>query len=144
MNEISNKLRLHFRRLAKRSQHFNTISCNIVGHNMFGHPVAICFNMLDLIWKRSNFSCNILDFAWCTPLATSRNIVCTWACALGPFVSRQSPRAQRHRRVALKILSAFGQSVQHLSQHHASMLQDVALKSCERLARPSDNVWTFV
>ena len=36
--------------LAKRSQHFNTTSCNIVGHNMldtFGHPVAICRNMLD-------------------------------------------------------------------------------------------------
>ena len=31
--------------LAKRSQHFNATSCNIVGHNMlrtFGHPVAIC------------------------------------------------------------------------------------------------------
>ena len=36
--------------LAKRSQHFNTTTCNIVGHNMlhtFGHPVAICCNMLD-------------------------------------------------------------------------------------------------
>ena len=31
--------------LAKRSQHFNATSCNIVGHNMlrtFDHPVAIC------------------------------------------------------------------------------------------------------
>ena len=34
------------------------------------------------------------------------------------------------------MLRAFGQSIQHMSQHHATMLQDVALKCCERLARP--------
>ena len=36
--------------LAKRSQHFNATSCNMAGHNMlrsFGHPVAICCNLLD-------------------------------------------------------------------------------------------------
>ena len=36
--------------LAKRSQHFNATSCNIVGRNMLrtlGHPVAICCDMLD-------------------------------------------------------------------------------------------------
>ena len=41
---------LTWKGLAKRSQHFNPTSCNIVGHNMlhaFGHPVAICCNMLD-------------------------------------------------------------------------------------------------
>ena len=35
-----------------------------------------------------------------------------------------------------KMLRAFGQPVEHTSQH-ATMLQDVALKCCERLARPS-------
>ena len=34
------------------------------------------------------------------------------------------------------MLRAFGQSIQHMPQHHATMLQDVALKCCERLARP--------
>ena len=33
------------------------------------------------------------------------------------------------------MLGAFGQSIQHMSQHHATMLQDVALKCCKRLAR---------
>ena len=34
------------------------------------------------------------------------------------------------------MLRAFDQSIQHMSQHHTTMLQDVALKCCERLARP--------
>ena len=34
------------------------------------------------------------------------------------------------------MLRAFGQPVQHMSQHYAAMLQDVALKCCKRLARP--------
>ena len=34
------------------------------------------------------------------------------------------------------MLRAFGQSIQHMSQHHTTILQDVALKCCERLARP--------
>ena len=36
----------------------------------------------------------------------------------------------------MKMLRAFGHSIQHMSQHHATMLQDVALKCCERLASP--------
>ena len=36
----------------------------------------------------------------------------------------------------MEMLRAFGHPVQHMSQHHATMLQDVALKCCERLARP--------
>ena len=36
----------------------------------------------------------------------------------------------------LKMLREFGQPIQHMSQHHATMLHDVALKCCERLARP--------
>ena len=39
----------------------------------------------------------------------------------------------------LRMLRAFGQPVQRMSQHHATMLQDVALKCCERLARPLSN-----
>ena len=64
---------------------------------------------------------------------------CIRACALGPLVARQGPGAHKHRHVALrmlKMLRAFGQPVQHLPQHHATMLPDVALKCCERLARP--------
>ena len=40
-----------------------------------------------------------------------------------------------------KRLLAFGQPapIQHMSQHHATMSQDVALKCCERLARPLDS-----
>ena len=34
------------------------------------------------------------------------------------------------------MLRAFGQPVQHMRQHQATMLQDVALKCCERLVRP--------
>ena len=33
------------------------------------------------------------------------------------------------------MLRAFGQPVEHMSLHHATMLQDVALKCCERLAQ---------
>ena len=41
------------------------------------------------------------------------------------------------RYVALKkMLRAFGQPVQHMWQHHATIMQDVALKCCESLARP--------
>ena len=38
----------------------------------------------------------------------------------------------------MEMLRAFGQPVQHISQHHATMLQDVALKCCERLAKPQN------
>ena len=40
---------------------------------------------------------------------------------------------KKHRRVALKMfkmLPAFGQPVQHMSQHHATTLQNVVLKCC--------------
>ena len=33
-------------------------------------------------------------------------------------------------------LRAFGRPVQHMSQHHVTMLQDVALRYCKRLAKP--------
>ena len=45
-----------------------------------------------------------------------RNIICTSACALGPLVTCQGPGAHKHRHVALKMLRAFGQPVQHMSQ----------------------------
>ena len=66
---------------------------------------------------------------------------CTRACALDPLAARQKPGSQKHRHVALemlKMLFAFGQPVQPMSEHHATMLQDVALKCCERLATPVD------
>ena len=107
--------------LAKRSQHFNATSCNIVGHNMlhtFGHPVAICCNMLDDVGS------NLKMVKFFTRLATFKQNCCTRACALGPLVARQWPGAQKHRHFALKMLKmlrAFGQPVQHMSQHHATI-----------------------
>ena len=52
---------------------------------------------------------------------------CCWirACALGPVVACQGPGAHKHPHVALKVLKmwrAFGQPVQHVSQHQATML----------------------
>ena len=68
--------------LAKHLQHFNATSRM----------------MLDQIWKRSNFSCNILDVAWCcNRLATFTQHCCTRACALGALVARQGPGAHKHR-----------------------------------------------
>ena len=59
--------------LAKHLQHFNATSRM----------------MLDQIWKRSNFSCNILDVAWCcNRLVTFTQHCCTRACALGALVAR--------------------------------------------------------
>ena len=53
-NKSQHCLIMLWRRLAKRTQHFNAIYHknyhNIVGHKMlhtFGHPVAICCDMLD-------------------------------------------------------------------------------------------------
>ena len=66
-------------------------------------------------------------------------IYCTRACALGPLVALQRPVAHKHRHLGLKmlkILRAFNQPVEHMSQHHTTMLQDVALKCCEPLVRP--------
>ena len=54
---------------------------------------------------------------------------------LGSLVARQGPGAHKKLKMLI-LLRAFGQSFQHISQHHATMLQDVALKCCERLARP--------
>ena len=72
----------------------------------------------------------------CCMLATFTKHCCTRACALGPLVACQGPGVHKHRRVALKMLHLIGQPFQHMSQHHASMLRDVALKCCERLATP--------
>ena len=77
--------------------------------------VETCWMMLSQIWKPSNFSCNILD------VATFTQHCCTRACALGLLVARKWPGAQKHRHVALKMLRAFSQPVQHMSQHHATM-----------------------
>ena len=41
-----------------------------------------------------------------------------------------------HLATLLRTFSTFGQSTQNMSQHHATMLQDVVLKCCDRLARP--------
>ena len=47
---------------------------------------------------------------------------------LGPLVAHQGPGGTLHPRVALKMLKtlkmlgAFGQPVQHMSRHHATML----------------------
>ena len=107
----------------------HSLSCNIVGYNMlhkFDHPVAICCNMLDDVGtnlKRSNFSRNILVVVWCcTRLATFTQPYWTRACALGSLVECQGPGTHKHPHVELKILRAFGQLVQNMSQHQATML----------------------
>ena len=46
-----------------------------------------------------------------------------------------SGRAAKTHTPCCDMLRAFGQSIQHMTQHHATILQDVALKCCERLAR---------
>ena len=59
----------------------------------------------------------------------------------GPFCCVPWAGAHKHRHVALRMLTmlrAFGHPVQHMSYHRATMLQDVALKCCERLASPSN------
>ena len=67
--------------------------------------VATCWIILDQIWKRSNFSCNILNVGWCcTRLATFTftftQHCCTGVCALGPLVARQGTGAHKHWHVA--------------------------------------------
>ena len=130
--------------LAKRAQHFNATSCNIVGHNMlqlptFGNPVVICCKMLDDVGSNlKKVKCSAQHFD-CTRLATFTRHCCTRACAIGPICCAPGTGAHKHRHVALKMmkmLRAFGRPVQHMSQHHATLLQDVALKCCERMARP--------
>ena len=55
-NMFSNKnYKDNLKALAKRSQHFNATSRNIVGPNMssaFGHPVAVCCEMLGVVWLK--------------------------------------------------------------------------------------------
>ena len=81
----------------------------------------------------------VQHFECCTRLATFTQHCWTRACALGLLVACQGPGTRKHPHVALKMLKmlrAFGQPVKRMSQHHATMLYDVALKCCERLARP--------
>ena len=88
--------------------------------------VATCWMTLDQLIFRATFwmLCDVVLF-W----PRSHNIV-----RLGHTC--QGPGAHKHPHVALKMLRASGQPVHHMSQHHATMLYDVALKCCERLARP--------
>ena len=73
--------------------------------------VATCWMMLDQIWKRSNFSCNILDVAWCcTRLAAFTQHCCARACAVGPLAiatrnvrGRQRPGAHKQRHVVMNV-----------------------------------------
>ena len=73
--------------------------------------VATCWLMLDQIWKRSNFSCNILDVALCcTRLATFTQHCCARACALGSLAIatrnvrvRQRPGAHKQRHVVMNV-----------------------------------------
>ena len=121
------------------TQHFATLlgtTCCIRLPTLLRY-IATCWMLLDQIWKRSNFLCNIFDIVRCwVCLATYTQHCGTTACALGPLVACQGPWTHQHPHLALEMLRAFGRLVQHLSQHHATMLADVALKCCERLARP--------
>ena len=77
---IPTLLAQYLQALAKRSQHFDAIYCNIVGHNMlraFGHPVATCCDMLGV---ENRTSAHALEQHCCTNLdkrvhhATSANV----------------------------------------------------------------------
>ena len=75
---------------------------------------------------RSNFSCSILDLHDVILVGPrSHNIVKTRACLLGPLVSFQGCGEHKRPHLALKILNlmlAFGQPVQHMTQHRATLL----------------------
>lgn len=135
--------------LTKRLMHFCNIVGDKILHTS-SHPAAMCCNILqhtESCWikleKISNFSCNILDlydvilvkikffmqhfgFVWCyTRWATFTQHCKTRACLLGPLVSFQGCGEHKRPHLALKILNlmlAFGQPVQHMTQHHATLL----------------------
>ncbi len=79
----------HFKGPTKQMQHFNTTYCNIIVHNMlhmFGHPVAICCNMLDGVGsslKMVNFSRN--SFWMLHDIVLVRPSLYNGACALVRF-----------------------------------------------------------
>ena len=81
-------------------------------HCLSGMPLQIKLSFRpDQTLARLTFQRNILQHCW------AQHVAYVW-----------SP--------CCDMLRAFGQSIQHMSQHHATMLQHVALKCCERLARP--------
>ena len=99
---------------AKRSQHFNAATYpNIVGYNMlcaFGHPVAMCCDMLRHVgccWLKFEngqiFYATFLDVAWCcSRLARLVQQSCwSWACALVRFSTpnMSTPRNRVAERV---------------------------------------------
>ena len=102
--------------------------------------VAICCNMLDDVGSNlKTVKFFVQHFGCCVMMYSFGHVqCCPRACALGPLLAHQVPRAHEHWHVALKMmkmLRAFGHPVQHMSQHHATMLQDVVLTCSERLAR---------
>ena len=81
--------------------------------------IATRWMMLDQLSKRSNSSCSILDVAWCcTRLATStQNCSCT-ACA--HLLCTRGPG-----HINIDRLHTFGQPIQHMWQHHATIMLQV-------------------
>ena len=74
---------------------------------IYGHPVMAATRALrfsDHVTKRNGGSGD-----------ENGQHCCTRACALGLRVARQWPGAQKHLHVALKMLRAFSQPVQHMS-----------------------------
>ena len=55
----------------------------------FGHPVAICCNMLDDVVSNLK-AVKFFVQCFCTHLAAFTQHCCTRACALGPLVARQA------------------------------------------------------
>ena len=51
------------------------------------------------------------------------------------LVACHGPGDHKHPHVAFKMLRRSGHPVEHMSQHHATILEDAALKFCECLAR---------
>ena len=89
----------------------------------FGHPVAICCNMFDDVGSNlKTVKFFVEHFGCCMMMYSFAQHCWTRACALGPLVACQGSGAHKRPHVALKMLRAFGQPVQYMSQHRATML----------------------
>ena len=99
-------------------------------------PVAMCSTMLDQIWKRSNFSCNVLDVVWCCArLATFTQHCWTRACVVGPLVACQGSGHINIQKLRWNCWKCYVRLASPFNTRNI-IIQHVVCKWCERLARP--------
>ena len=116
----------------------------------FCHPVAVFCNMFCIKFKNgqifpATFRCCIMLYSFGLVHATLLHKgmrTRSTACAPGAWGSLTSTCSSK----MLKLLRAFGQPVQHMSEHLAKRLQDVAFRRCQRLDRPlnHESSWVYV